>query len=161
MSMDDTAGKEKIVIHAQYDMSTTVEHDDTQHIVTGSRTINIDTGTHTETIKGDTTINITAGKQSNTVNKSIDITSKTAYIHLKADTEIQLEVGSSKLLMKKDGTISLTGVDIGVTGSKSVTIKGGIVHSQADSEHQTKGAVVLSDGSATNTVKGGMVMLNP
>jgi type VI secretion system secreted protein VgrG len=161
MSMDDTAGKEKITIHAQYDMSTTVEHDDTQHIVSGKRTINIDAGTHTETIKGDTTINVTDGKQSNTVNKSIDITSKTAYIHLKADTEIQLEVGSSKLLMKKDGTISLTGVDIGVTGSKSVTIKGGIVHSQADSEHQTKGAVVLSDGSATNTVKGGMVMLNP
>jgi type VI secretion system secreted protein VgrG len=161
MSMDDTAGKEKITIHAQYDMSTTVEHDDTQHIVSGNRTINIDAGTHTETIKGDTTINVTDGKQSNTVNKSIDITSKTAYIHLKADTEIQLEVGSSKLLMKKDGTIEMTGIDIAVKGSKMVTIKGGIVHSEADSEHQTKGAVVMSDGSATNTIKGGMVMLNP
>jgi type VI secretion system secreted protein VgrG len=161
MSMDDTAGKEKITIHAQYDMSTTVEHDDTQKIVSGNRTIEIVAGKHTETIKGDTTINVTAGKQANTVNKSIDITSQTAYIHLKAETEIQLEVGSSKLLMKKDGTISMTGVDIGVTGSKSVTVKGGIVHSQADSEHQTKGAVVMSEGSATNTIKGGMVMLNP
>jgi type VI secretion system secreted protein VgrG len=161
MSMDDTAGKEKITIHAQYDMSTTVEHDDTQKVVSGNRKIDVVAGTHTETIKGDTTINVSAGKQSNTVNKSIDITSKTAYIHLKAETEIQLEVGSSKLLMKKDGTISLTGVDIGITGSKSVTVKGGIVHSEADSEHQTKGAVVMSEGSATNTVKGGMVMLNP
>ena len=161
MSMDDTAGKEKVTIHAQYDMSTTVEHDDTQHIVTGNRTINIDAGTHTETIKGDTTINVTDGKQSNTVNKSIDITSKTAYIHLKAETEIQLEVGSSKLLMKKDGTIEMSGIDVAVKGSKMVTVKGGIVHSEADSEHQTKGAVVMSDGSATNTVKGGMVMLNP
>jgi type VI secretion system secreted protein VgrG len=142
-------------------MSTTVEHDDTQKIVSGNRTIEIVAGKHTETIKGDTTINVTAGKQANTVNKSIDITSQTAYIHLKAETEIQLEVGSSKLLMKKDGTISMTGVDIGVTGSKSVTVKGGIVHSQADSEHQTKGAVVMSEGSATNTIKGGMVMLNP
>ena len=26
--MDDTKGKEKITIHAQYDMSTTVEHDE-------------------------------------------------------------------------------------------------------------------------------------
>jgi type VI secretion system secreted protein VgrG len=161
MSMNDTAGKEMITIHAQYDMSTTVEHDDTQTVVSGNRKIDVKAGTHTETIKGDTTINVTAGKQSNTVNKSIDITSQTAYIHLKAETEIQLEVGASKLLMKKDGTISLTGVDIGVTGSKSVTIKGGIVHSQADSEHQTKGAVVMSEGSATNTIKGGMVMLNP
>jgi type VI secretion system secreted protein VgrG len=161
MSMEDTAGKEKITIHAQYDMGTTVEHDDTQHIVSGNRTINIDAGTHTETIHGDTKISVKAGTQSNTVNKSIDITSETAYIHLKAATEIQLEVGASKLLMKSDGTISLTGVSIGQQGSTSVTIKGGMVHSEADSQHQTKGVIVLSDGSATNTVKGGMVMLNP
>jgi hypothetical protein len=36
-----------------------------------------------------------------------------------------------------------------------------MVHSEADSQHQTKGAIVLSEGSATNTIKGGMVMLNP
>ena len=161
MSMDDTAGKEKVTIHAQYDMSTTVEHDDTQKIVTGNRTINVVAGTHTETIKGDTTIDVTAGKQSNTVNKSIDITSKTAYIHLKAETEIQLEVGASKLLMKKDGSISLTGVSIGIDGSQKVAIHGAMVSSEADANHNIKGAIVMSEGSATNTVKGGMVMLNP
>src|SRR6185436_12445668 len=32
MSMDDTANKEKITIHAQYDMGTTVEHDQTNTI---------------------------------------------------------------------------------------------------------------------------------
>ena len=32
MSMDDTAGKEKITIHGQYDMNTTVEHDVTKKI---------------------------------------------------------------------------------------------------------------------------------
>jgi type VI secretion system secreted protein VgrG len=32
MSMDDTAGKEKITIHGQYDMNTTVEHDQTDTI---------------------------------------------------------------------------------------------------------------------------------
>ena len=44
MSMDDTKSKEKITIHAQYDMSTTVEHDDTQHIVTGNRRSTLTTG---------------------------------------------------------------------------------------------------------------------
>jgi type VI secretion system secreted protein VgrG len=29
MTMDDTAGQEKINIHGQYDMTTTVEHDKT------------------------------------------------------------------------------------------------------------------------------------
>jgi uncharacterized protein involved in type VI secretion and phage assembly len=47
MEMDDTAGKEKIDIHAQYDMNTVVGHDDTQ-AVANDRTI---TGRakHTET----------------------------------------------------------------------------------------------------------------
>ena len=41
-----------------------------------------------------------------------------------------------------------------------MTTKGEVVHSEAESEHQTTGAIVISDGKATNTVKGGMVMLN-
>ncbi|UXH80652.1 type VI secretion system Vgr family protein [Roseateles amylovorans] len=32
LSMDDTAGKEKITIHGQYDMATTIEHDQTSTI---------------------------------------------------------------------------------------------------------------------------------
>ncbi len=32
LSMDDTAGKEKITIHGQYDMNTTVEHDQTNTV---------------------------------------------------------------------------------------------------------------------------------
>ena len=159
MSMDDTAGKEKITIHAQYDMSTTVEHDDSQ-TVKNNRTIGVD-GTHTETIKKDTTITVTEGKQSNTVKKEITITSQSAHIHITADTVIKLEVGNSKLEMKKDGTIELKGKTITIKGDTNVTTKGGTVHSEADSQHQIKGAIVLSEGSATNTVKGGMVMLNP
>jgi len=64
MTMDDTKGKEKVNIHAQYDMNTTVEHDDTQTVVSGNRTINVKTGTHTETIKGDTAVTIQTGNHS-------------------------------------------------------------------------------------------------
>jgi hypothetical protein len=31
----------------------------------------------------------------------------------------------------------------------------------ADQEHEIKGAITVSEGVTTNTVKGGMVMLNP
>src|SRR5262249_22271119 len=48
MSFDDTKGKEKITVHGQYDMATTIEHDDTQTIH-HDRTITVD-GKHTETI---------------------------------------------------------------------------------------------------------------
>lgn len=170
MSMDDTKGKEKITVHAQYDMDTTIEHDETHTVKTGNRTIKVETGTHTETIKGDTKITIQTGAyaldvaantHTSTAAKEIVVTSKGAHIHLTAATEIKLQVGASKLLMKSDGSISLEGVNVTINGSSSVTVKGQIVHSEATAEHQTKGAIVISEGSATNTVKGGMVMLNP
>jgi len=159
MSMDDTKGKEKITIHAQYDMGTTVEHDDSQ-TVHNNRTIGVD-GTHTETIKKDTTITVTEGKEVNTVNQQIEVTSQTAHIHLTASTQIKLEVGASKLLMKSDGSIELSGVNIAVDGSQKVRIHSMEIASEADVQHQTKGTIVVSEGTATNTVKGGMVMLNP
>ena len=184
MSMDDTAGKEKITIHAQYNMGTTVEHDDTQ-TVHNDRTITVD-GKHTETIKKDTTIKISEGKldhdvvagtakyhvkgavsetfddkQETTVNKDIIISSQTTKIHVTAATEIQLQVGASKLLMKSDGSIELSGNNVAIKGSQTVQIKGASITSQADADNNTKGAIVLSEGSASNTVKGGVVMLNP
>jgi type VI secretion system secreted protein VgrG len=170
MSMDDTKGKEKVTIHAQYDMNTTIEHDETHTVKTGNRTITVETGTHTETIKGDTTITIQTGNhklavQSGTqdtgVKGAITITSQTANINLDAATSIKLHTGASTIELKSDGTIKIEGVDITIKGSASVTTKGAVVHSEADAEHQIKGAIVLSEGSATNTVKGGMVMLNP
>ncbi len=185
LSMDDTAGKEKITIHGQYDMNTTVEHDQTN-------TVNNDL---TETVKNDATITITKGKyshdvqtgtatyhvkdalvenydatQATTVKQDITIKSTSGAITISSDSQnvlikaatiISLQVGSSKLTMSSDGTISLEGVNVTVKGSTLLTMKGGIVHSEADNEHQTKGTLVVSDGSASNTVKGGMVMLNP
>jgi type VI secretion system secreted protein VgrG len=159
LSMDDTAGNEQITIHAQYDMGTTVEHDDTQ-TVHNDRTITVD-GAHTETIKKDTTITVTEGKETNTVRQQIVITSETAHIHVTAATEIKLEVGASTLLMKSDGSIKLKGVNIAIDGSESVNTHGASVTTKADMDHNTKGAIVVSEGTATNTVRGGMVMLNP
>jgi len=159
ISMNDTKGKEMVTIHAQKDMSTTVEHDDTQ-TVHNNRVIGVD-GTHTETIKKDTTILVTEGKEVNTVKQEILITSQSSHIYVTASTEIKLEVGASKLLMKADGSIELNGVNLAINGSQKVKTHGGEVSSQADTQHQINGAIVVSDGSATNTVRGGMVMLNP
>jgi type VI secretion system secreted protein VgrG len=159
ISADDTAGKEKITIHGQYDMGTTVEHDQTDTIK-NDRKITVD-GTHTETIKKDTTISVTQGKEVVTVNKDIDITSQTGHLYITASTEIKLTVGSSTLHMYSDGRIELNGANIAVNGTSKVRTHGGEVTSEADSQHQTIGAIVVSNGSASNTVKGGMVMLNP
>jgi type VI secretion system secreted protein VgrG len=159
MSMDDTKGKEKVTIHSQYDMSTTVEHDDSQTIH-NNRVIAVD-GTHTETIKKDTVIIVTEGKEVNTVMQQIEVTSQTQYVYITAATEIKLEVGQSKLHMFSDGRIQLTGQNIAIDGAQKVRTHGAEVTSEADMQHQTRGGIVVSEGSVTNTVKGAMVMLNP
>jgi type VI secretion system secreted protein VgrG len=185
MSMNDTAGKEAITIHGQYDMNTTVQHDQTN-------TVN---NKFTETIKSDAKITVTEGTyshdvaanaatyhvkgaltenydatQTTTVKNNITITSTggaialssdSQHVYVNAATSIQLHVGASMIWMDSGGQIKIQGTNVAIEGSANVTIKGGIVHSEAVSEHQTKGAIVLSDGSATNTVRGGMVMLNP
>jgi type VI secretion system secreted protein VgrG len=123
MEMDDTTGKEKISIHAQYDMDTVVEHDDTQTVVSGNRKIDVKAGTHTETIKGNTSITIQTG------NHSLDVQTGTSTVHVaKAVTEnfddsqtttvklnvtidggeqILLKSGSSAITLIKDGTIKI------------------------------------------------------
>jgi type VI secretion system secreted protein VgrG len=79
MSMDDTAGKEKVTIHGQYDMNTTVEHDQTTTVhnnrtdqidVDDSETVgNNQTGTvgndQTETIGGNQTLSVAKDRSRN------------------------------------------------------------------------------------------------
>jgi type VI secretion system secreted protein VgrG len=88
MTMDDTKGKEKVTIHAQYDMDTTVQHDDTQTVVSGDRTITVKAGKHTETIKGDTAITIQTG------NHSLAVQTGTHTETIKGDTAITVLSGA-------------------------------------------------------------------
>jgi type VI secretion system secreted protein VgrG len=141
MEMDDTAGKEKIDIHAQYDMNTTVGHDDTQ-AVANDRTITVG-AKHTETIEGDTSITVASGNysldvaagtatvhvngavretfdatQETTVAQKIAIASTGAAIDVSAATEIVLSVGAASITMKADGTIAIDGVKITIDGAQ-------------------------------------------
>ena len=91
ISMNDTKGKEKMTVHAQYDMDTTVEHNDTQTVVTGDRTINIKAGKHTETIKGDTAITVQTG------NHSLAVQTGTHTETIKGNTAVTVVSGSYTL----------------------------------------------------------------
>ena len=168
--MEGKSGSEDIRVNATKDTNVVVTHDYNETVKTGNRTIAIQSGTHTETVKGNTGITVTTGSYTHTVAANTadrisklgsSLVSTAAHVFIQAATSIQLHVGQSMIWMDSGGQIKIQGVNVSVVGSSAVTIKGGIVHSEADSEHQTKGAIVLSDGSATNTVRGGMVMLNP
>jgi type VI secretion system secreted protein VgrG len=185
MSMNDTKGEEAITVHGQYDMNTTVEHDQTN-------TVN---NIFTETIKSDATIKITEGNlkhdvvagtadyhvqgaltetydatQATTVNGNLTVKSTTGAIAVSADaahvkidaaTKLTLHSGASTIEMDNGGNIKIDGVNVTINGTMAVAIKGTMVNSEASAQHQTKGAIVVSKGSATNTLEGGTVLLNP
>lgn len=60
---EDKKGKEEIFIHAQKDMNTIVENDQSAIIKSGNRTVTVQSGTLTETIKRDASLTIQAGSR--------------------------------------------------------------------------------------------------
>ncbi len=185
MSMNDTAGKELINIHGQYDMVTTVLHDqkntvnnDFTEVIKNTTKITVTNGTYSHDVAANTATYHVKGALKETYEASqdttvtgdltikstggaISITSDTKKVLVKAATEIRLEVGASSINMKSNGDIEIKGTNITVNGAASVTLKSAIITSEATGQNMTKGAIVVSEGSATNTVKGGVVMLNP
>ncbi|HEU0139226.1 MAG TPA: type VI secretion system tip protein TssI/VgrG [Bryobacteraceae bacterium] len=184
MSMDDTKGKEKITIHAQYDMGTTVEHDDTQ-TVHNNRTIGVD-GTHTETIKKDTTIKITEGNlvhdvekgtatyhvkdavtenfdntQTTTVKKAVEIWSTDATILVDAKTSIELHTGSSRMVMKSDGSIRIDGKNIEIIGTQEVKLGVGTqTITLNNQEVASAGAGIKATAVGVHEISGALVKIN-
>ncbi|CAN5907505.1 type VI secretion system spike protein VgrG1b [soil metagenome] len=124
MSMDDTAGKEKVTIHAQYDMATTVEHDDSQ-IIHNDRTIKVD-GTHTETVTKDTKITIETGTYNH------DVAGNTATYHVSGDLTENFDakhtqtVGADQsITLKAKRTTDITSDDaLTVGGKRDETVTG-------------------------------------
>lgn len=184
--LDDTKGKEGMTIHAQYDMNTTVEHDANVTINTGNSTFTVKTGTHTETIKGDTSITIQSGTmkldvaaktythhvkgevtetydatQSTTVDKDIQIQSKTAMITISAKTEIQLKCGKSLISLKEDGTIKISGENIDVSGGKTAKLGVGNQNITCDtSKAAVSGAAINSSAVGIHEITGAVVKIN-
>jgi type VI secretion system secreted protein VgrG len=184
-SMDDTKGTEKINTHAQFDMITTVEHDNTQTIH-NNRKIDVD-GTHTETVKGDTSIEVKEGKythkvtantadytvqgaltetynttQKTTVAKQIDITSSNSHIHLVADAdEITLKSGLSQLVMKNDGTIVLSGKTITIVGTQDVTSRVSTQSVTCNPQMvHSQGAKINSTAVGLHEISGALIKIN-
>ena len=132
MTCDDSDGKEMITMHGQYDMSTTIEHDDTQHIK-NNRKINVD-GTHTEAIKNATQITITDGPFSH------NVAANTATYHVKGavsetfeDTHTIHVVGAvsenfdatQATTVKQKITIYSTGADIEIHAMERIKLFSG------------------------------------
>jgi type VI secretion system secreted protein VgrG len=130
LRFEDLKGQEKITFHAEKDMDTSVEHDDTQ-LVQNNRTINVD-GTHTETIVKDTTITITQGNHSTTLNAgnqtiTLDKGNQTTTVTLgsismTAMQSITLTVGESSITIDPEG-ISIVAPTVEISGEMLVEVE--------------------------------------
>ncbi|AZF13710.1 type VI secretion system Vgr family protein [Pseudomonas sp. R3-18-08] len=109
---EDKAGAEQVSLHAERNLDTDIEADES-HTVGGNRELKVD-GKHTETIKLETSIAVTEG--------SYYVTVDSGEVKITSATSITLEVGASKLVMNSDGTITLSGVTVDVTGSTKVNL---------------------------------------
>lgn len=181
---EDKKGSEELYLHAEKDMSTMVEHDDTQ-TVHNNRAIKVD-GTHNETITKDTNITIEKGPykldvQNNThthhvkgnVNETYDADqttvvanniltqSKTAKITIDAAEEIFLHCGQSMMSMKKDGTITISGQNVSVLGAQTVKVGVGNQNVVCDVQKvATSGAAINSNAVGMHTITGAVVKIN-
>jgi type VI secretion system secreted protein VgrG len=177
ISCDDTAGKEKVTVHAQYDMNTTVLHDQaneiknnrTTHVIVDD-TLNVDanrtmhvkgklaetvdagheltvTGGYTETISGGATRTINGG-QTETINGGNTVT-------INGGNTEQIDGGATMTINgKHEETVSgkrsmdVTG-DIGVTASGKIDI------------HATGAGTYSSDATLTLSVAGSTIEIAP
>jgi type VI secretion system secreted protein VgrG len=131
---EDKKGSEEIYIHAEKDMQLVVENNQTIKIGADKK----DKGDRTVTIHNDDSLTVghnltvevkeqetrTVGKDRSTTVKGNDSADVKQKYTLKAGQEITLEVGQSKLVMKSDGTIEITGLQVKIKGNSKVQIDG-------------------------------------
>jgi type VI secretion system secreted protein VgrG len=121
---EDLMGSEMLTVHAEKDMDTSVEHDDTQ-LVQNNRTINVN-GTHTETIVGNTTIEITQGNETITLDQGNQSTTATlGSISMTAMQKITLTVGASSITLTPTG-VTIQAPTVSITGETVTTVKGNV-----------------------------------
>ena len=129
-------------------------------VLKGDQTIVIGKGDQSMTIgKGDQVISILNGGHTIDVKKNILI---------KAGDQITLETGESKIVMKKDGTITIKGKEIKFTASSKFNVKAtSKIDLKSDGTFSVKalvsrieGLTTILKGKSKMTIKGGTVNIN-
>ena len=185
MSMDDTAGKEQIRIHAQYNMDTTVlndqsllvKHDRTKTIendetttVGNNRTETVQKGNETITIeKGNRSINVNTGNNTTLVEQNNALTVKSGNSSITAESgnhavtakkEVQI-TGHDKLVAIGDNEVSVSGKKISITGTNEITIGVGsnsvVINKQGVS---VGGIKITSAAVGVHEISGAMIKIN-
>jgi len=156
-SIDDKKGSELVFLHAEKDLSTEVENDQTL-AVTGNRKVTVQkdetvtiTGNRTETVNKQESITVAQGR-SVTIQQGGDsltvqagdltIAVSSGAISMQAMTKISLTVGSNSVTIDQSG-ITLNGVMIKAQGQAMVQVQGPMVQVSADAMLMLKGGITM------------------
>ena len=158
LRFEDKKGAEEVYFHAEHNFNRVVENNDTLKVGLkdkddGDQTIEI-YNNRTVTLKdgkeGNDSLTLEKGNQTVTLdkgNQTIDVKKK---IKIDAGDELMITVGQSKMIMKKNGDITLKGIKIVVEAANSVSIEG-------KNEVEVKGGVeVKIEGGVKLQMKGGV-----
>ena len=174
MSMNDTKGSEAITIHAQYDMATTVEHDDNQTVHNNrASTVDVDEtaqvgGNQSGSVAGDRSLTV-GGNQTTAISGNLDMNV--------GGTHDQTVTGNESLSVGGNQESSVSGTQkISVSATAELTV-GATYKISANAPIEIKSAAMITleaggskivigpDGvtiqtGAMVTVVGSMVKLN-
>jgi type VI secretion system secreted protein VgrG len=163
IKFEDKKGQELFSLHAERNMSTTVEVDSTTSVGNNS-TVTVGTdpkgdprknGTSTHTIFGDTKVGITKGdlavtvadgKAGVAVNKEITVDSKTSFIHVTSPTEIKFSVGKNSHITITPDKITLHSPHIKFEGTTDIIGVTPDLNLEGKDKVQVHGADVTVDG---------------
>jgi len=112
-------------------------------------------------VEGDINQWAMAGAFSMFANKIVEVTSKTASVEITASTKILLSVGSSSILLEADGTITISGLKISISGSKECVLGTGSQSVTTDlAKVAVAGAEINASATGVHTIAGAVVKLN-
>ena len=180
ITLNDTKGKEGLTIHAQYNMDTTVENDQTNTIHNNRTTVvdvddtesvgnnqNITIGVD-QTIKVGSNQNLSIGSSRALKIGSDDTVGVGSNRTEEVGSNHSLSVGGSQKIGVK-GAIDIssdTSITLTVGGSTvkiepaSVSIKSATITMEGSAKVESKGALIVSEASGINEIKGATIKLN-
>lgn len=157
LSIHDGKSDEKIVIHAQKNMYTTVEHDDEQTVI-NDRTIAVN-GKQSETIKGNMTTTVTEGDQSNSVvagKQSNTVKGDMTTVVTSGNQSNEVQAGSQSNEVKGPITIASTSAHIRIEAAEAIVLRVGASVLQMD-----KAGNITLQGVQVTVVGSSRIDLNP
>ena len=184
LKMDDTKDKELVTFHAQKDLDSTIEHNETRLVRTGTQAV---------TVKGDTSLTVQKGQrivrvQDNTYDlaakkavkvfgetegvmitgdgKGVNITGTSKGVSITGKPNFDM-FGSASASLKSpkievgDQVIKVNGTEISVVGKMSITLSVGSNGIKIDNTGVAiNGTMIKSVAMGTHDIKGALVKIN-